>query len=178
MNVICLSILCVKNDIIKKDGSSGYVMKIADGENYPEFNFKVLADSSKDVKLTNVKIFYDLDYSDTNTDNAYVNNKKHILIADWGSDQVVKGQNKHVFRFDASLCKLAGADNKQIKEIYVDENGVERETAATTLKLLPEYFEPYNGEYTYIVIEATDSEGQKVYQRIKIKTKTHLFDLT
>ena len=167
-----------KNDIIKKDGSSGYVMKIADGENYPEFNFKVLADSSKDVKLTNVKIFYDLDYSDTNTDNAYVNNKKHILIADWGSDQVVKGQNKHVFRFDASLCKLAGADNKQIKEIYVDENGVERETAATTLKLLPEYFEPYNGEYTYIVIEATDSEGQKVYQRIKIKTKTHLFDLT
>ena len=46
------------------------------------------------------------------------------------------------------------------------------------LKLKPEYFENYNNEYTYIVIEATDSKGNKVYQRIKIKLLPHLFELT
>lgn len=164
------------NDIIKKDGNNGYVMKIQEDDSYPEFNFKVSTDT--ETTLSNVKIFYDLDYKDGNTDNAYVKNDKHILIADWDSLQVVKGQNKHVFRYDANLEKLADADGKQIAETYVDADGKTVKVAATTLKLLPEYFAPYNNEYTYIVIQATDSKGQVVYQRIKIKAVPHLFDLT
>ena len=164
------------NDIIKKDGNNGYVMKIREDDSYPEFNFKVSTDT--ETTLSNVKIFYDLDYKDGNTDNAYVKNDKHILIADWDSSQVVKGQNKHVFRYDANLEKLADADGKQIAETYVDADGKTVKVAATTLKLLPEYFAPYNNEYTYIVIQATDSKGQVVYQRIKIKAVPHLFDLT
>ena len=46
------------------------------------------------------------------------------------------------------------------------------------LQLKPEYFEPYNQDYTYIVIEATDSKGNIVYQRIKIKLLPHLFEMT
>ena len=151
-------------------------MKIQEDDSYPEFNFKVSTDT--ETTLSNVKIFYDLDYKDGNTDNAYVKNDKHILIADWDSSQVVKGQNKHVFRYDANLEKLADADEKQIAETYVDVDGKTVKVAATALKLLPEYFAPYNNEYTYIVIQATDSKGQVVYQRIKIKAVPHLFDLT
>ena len=166
------------NTIIKKDSSNGYVMKIKEDETYPEFNFKITTDSS--TSLSNVKIFYDLDYKDGNTDSAYGDgkNKNHILIADWNSQQVVAGQNKHVFRYNPNLKKLANASGGQIEEEYVDEKGQTVKVAATTLKLLPEYFAPYNNEYTYIVIQATDAKGQVVYQRIKIKAVPHLFDLT
>jgi hypothetical protein len=166
-----------KNEIIKKDGSNGYVMKLKEDEVYPEFNFKVSTDS--ETTLTNVKIFYDLDYKDGNTSNAYTADPaKHVLIADWNSSQVAKSQNKHVFRYDANLEKLIDTTGHQIAETYEDENGNTTSVAATKLKLLPEYYAPYNNEYTYIVIEATDSEGQKVYQRIKIKAVPHLFNLT
>ena len=60
----------------------------------------------------------------------------------------------------------------------VDSNADGTSNVASRLKLRPEYFDPYNGEYTYIVIEATDSNGNKVYQRIKIKIKDVLFNLT
>lgn len=166
-----------KNEIIKKDGNNGYVMKVDEDQTYPEFNFKVSTDS--ETTLSSVKIFYDLDYKDGNTSNAYTADPaKHVLIADWNSAQVTKSQNKHVFRYDANLEKLIDTTGHQIAETYEDENGNTTSVAATKLKLLPEYFAPYNNEYTYIVIEATDSKGQKVYQRIKIKAKPHLFNLT
>lgn len=166
------------NNVIKKDSSNGYVMKVKEDETYPEFNFKITTDST--TTLSNVKIFYDLDYKNGNTDSAYGDgkNKNHILIADWNSQQVVAGQNKHVFRYNPNLKKLANASGGQIEEEYVGADGKTVKVAATTLKLLPEYFAPYNNEYTYIVIQATDSKGQVVYQRIKIKAVPHLFDLT
>lgn len=46
------------------------------------------------------------------------------------------------------------------------------------LKLVPEDFEPYGGNYTYIVIEVIDSAGNVSYQKIKVVRKPHLFDLT
>lgn len=164
------------NNIVKRDESNGYVMKIQEDETYPQFNFKVITDS--EASLTNVKIFYDLDYKDGNTNNAYVKNDKHILIADWTTANIKSGQNKHLFRYDATLMKLTDATGQQIAEDYTDAAGNTTKVAATTLKLLPEYFAPYNNEYTYIVIEATDSKGNKVYQRLKIKAIPHLFDLT
>lgn len=167
-----------ENKIIKQEDNAGYVMKVKGDNVYPEFNFKVTTD--KDTTLTNVKIFYDLDYEKNgNKSNAFVpNSNTHILIADWGSEQITRGQNKHVFRYDASLEKLAGPDGHQIMETYVKDNGETIQVAATKLKLLPSYFAPYNDDYTYIVIEATDSKGQKVHQRLKIKKIPYLFDLT
>lgn len=164
------------NNIIKRDVNDDYYTKVEDNTSYPEFSFKVSVD--QDVTLKQVKIYYDLDYSDTNRDSAYVADKYHVLIADWNSSQVKEGIIKDVFRYDASLQKLLDANGKQISETYVDENGKEVKVASTRLKLQPSYFEPYNNEYTYIVIEATDSEGNKVYQRIKVMLKDYLFDLT
>lgn len=164
------------NNIVKPDGNNGYIMKVSEDMTYPEFNLKVITDTG--ATLSGVKIYYDLDYKEGNTDDAYMNNDKHILIANWDSRHIVSGQNKCVFRYDASLEKLADASGHQIEETYIDENGNEVRVAATALKLKPEYFAPYNNEYTYIVIEATDSEGNKVYQRIKLKMIPHLFDLT
>lgn len=164
------------NNIIKRDVNDDYYTKVEEMTEYPEFSFKVSVD--KDTSLKQVRIYYDLDYSDTNRDGAYTANDKHVLIADWNSTQVESGVIKDVFRYDASLAKLLDANGNQIAETYVNADGEEITVAATKLKLQPEYFAPYNNEYTYIVIEATDSEGNKVYQRIKIMLKDYLFDLT
>ena len=164
------------NNIIKRDVNDDYYTKVEENTSYPEFSFKVTVD--QDATLKQVRIYYDLDYSETNRDSSYVADKNHVLIADWNSTQVKEGIIKDVFRYDSSLEKLLNKDGGQIAEKYVDSDGKEVTVAATKLKLQPSYFENYNNEYTYIVIEATDSEGNKVYQRIKVMLKDYLFDLT
>ncbi len=46
------------------------------------------------------------------------------------------------------------------------------------LKLIEDYFKPYDGQYTYIVIKVTDSAGSVSYKRIKIMYKDTIFNLT
>ena len=58
-----------------------------------------------------------------------------------------------------------------------EEDGTVKEGSFDKLKLKPEYFAPY-GDFTYIVIKATDSADKVAYQRIKIKLTSQLFDLT
>ena len=164
------------NDIIKRDPDGSYYTKVEETTSYPDFSFKVSID--KDVKLTNVKIFYDLDYSDTNRDNAYVADKNHVLIADWDSSKVQAGIIEDVYRYSSKLIPLTDKNGKQISETYVNDAGETIQTPSTRLKLQPKYFENYNNEYTYLVIQATDSAGNVVYQRIKIMLKPYLFDLT
>ena len=163
-------------DKIKRDNYGEYFTKVEEMDVYPEFSFKV--DVDDEATLERVRIYYDLDFSDTNKLNDYVADQYHKLIVDWNSNSVTEGIIKDVFRYDTSLEFLRDADGKQIAETYVDENNQEVTVAATMLKLQPEYFEPYNNEYTYIVIEATDSKGNKVYQRIKVMLKDVLFNLT
>lgn len=163
-------------DKIKRDNYGEYFTKVDEMDEYPEFSFKVEVDD--EATLERVRIYYDLDFSDTNKMNDYVEDKYHKLIADWSSYSVKEGIIKDVFRYDSSLKVLYDAAGNQIAETYVDENNQEVTVAATMLKLQPQYFEPYNNEYTYIVIEATDSKGNKVYQRIKIMLKDVLFNLT
>ena len=64
------------------------------------------------------------------------------------------------------------------KEMKLDGTTGTEDKAVTMLKLDPSYFEPYNNEYTYLVIQVTDNANNVTYQRIKIKLKPHLFDLT
>ncbi|MCM1286845.1 MAG: DUF5057 domain-containing protein [Clostridium sp.] len=156
--------------IKRKDGS--YYTKVDTTDEYPEFSFKATTDSES--TLSRIRIYYDLDYTEENRSNAYVDNASHILVADWNASQVTAGVRKNVYRYDTTLNALVDADGKAIVDTHADGTS----NLATALKLRPEYFDPYNGEYTYLVIEATDSSGNKVYQRIKIMLKEVLFNLT
>ncbi|MCM1273351.1 MAG: DUF5057 domain-containing protein [Clostridium sp.] len=157
--------------IKRKDGS--YYTKVDDTDEYPEFSFKATTDSES--TLDRVRIYYDLDYSDDNRSNAYVNNESHVLIADWDSKNVERAVRKNVYRYDPTLKTLVDQNDDPIVD-STNEDGTSN--IASALKLKPEYFDPYNGEYTYIVIEATDSSDNKVYQRIKVMLKDVLFNLT
>ena len=169
------------NKKIKQDINDEYSTKVEDMESYPEFNFKVTVDP--EAKLSKVKIYYDLDYSETNRDSSYVAGPDHVLIADWTRTNVEEGAVKPVFRYDSTLEVLYNSAGNEIREpdyTYIDAEGNEVTVSprATKLKLQPEYFAPYNNEYTYVVIEAIDTKGNKVYQRIKIMIKDYLFNLT
>lgn len=106
------------NNIIKRDVNDDYYTKVEENTSYPEFSFKVTVD--QDATLKQVRIYYDLDYSETNRDSSYVADKNHVLIADWNSTQVKEGIIKDVFRYDSSLEKLLNKDGGQIAEKYVD----------------------------------------------------------
>ena len=124
-------------------------METGDPNSYPEFSFMVNVDTSvAGNKLKRVRIYYDLDYLITNSD---------VFVED--------GDTNHILIADMTENLQAGAVYHVAKTL-------------ARLKLDPRYFEPYNNEYTYIVIEATDTQGNIVYQRIKIKLLPHLFDLT
>lgn len=160
---------------ILKD-SSGYFTKVKEPEGYTEFSFKVITDPATTLK--NIKIYYDLDYSNDNKLSNYVNDTKHVLIADWNESIVKESVRKDVGKYDPNIEPLLDNMGNPILDSILKADGTTTTTPATALKLLPEYFEPYNNEYTYIVIAATDSTGKVVYQRIKIKLADVLFNLT
>lgn len=157
--------------IKRKDGS--YYTKVDDTDEYPEFSFKATTDSES--TLERIRIYYDLDYSDDNRSNAFVDNASHVLVADWNANSVTAGVRKNVYRYDPTLKTLVDQNGNPVID---STNADGSSNIASALKLKPEYFDPYNGEYTYIVIEATDSGGNKVYQRIKVMLKDVLFNLT
>lgn len=163
-------------DKVKQQGGSYYIT-VDTTDEYPEFSFKVNTD--QDAALKSVRIFFDLDYSDTNRLNAYSADQYHLLIGQWNAPDVKAGVRFDVGRYINGLMTLTDADLNTIMDtVGVDENGNPILRPATRLRLRPEYFDPYNGEYTYIVIEAEDTNGNKVYQRIKIRLKDYLFNLT
>lgn len=163
-----------ENKVIKKNGEM-YITKVDTTDEYPEFSFLVRLDEDADIER--VRIYYDLDYLTTGVD-AFVANDYHKLIVDWDKDNITEGILKNVFRYDSTLEILLDEDGKQIPETYTAEDGTVYNTYATLLKLQPSYFDPYNGQYTYIVIEVTDTEGNISYKRIKIQLKDKLFNLT
>ncbi len=146
----------------------GYKVKVSETNEYPEFSLDIRLDQEADIRT--VKIYYDLDYLSTTAKdkNAYIDNKYHILIADWTDDNISKGIIRDIFRYDSDL------------KFTADEYDVEgvASTRTSMLKLRPEYFDPYNGQYTYIVIEVEDTLGNITYQRIKIELRDKLFNLT
>lgn len=79
--------------------------------------------------------------------------------------------NKFVNDVDKYIVKWTGSDVKSGDFVDVGDT-------IANLKLDDSYFEPYGGNYTYIVIEVIDDQGNVSYQKIKIVRKAHLFDLT
>lgn len=163
-------------DKVKQQGGS-YYMTVDSTDEYPEFSFKVNTDN--DAALKTVRLFFDLDYTDTNRTNVYSADQYHVLIGQWNAPDVKSGVRFDVGRYIAGLLALTNADGTAVMDIVgynADGSPITRQ--ATRLRLRPEYFDPYNGEYTYLVIEAEDTNGNKVYQRIKIRLKDYLFNLT
>lgn len=166
-------------DKIKKSENGEYFTRVDKTDEYTDFNFRVITDET--TKLKSVRIYFDLDYSETNPSSAYVQNDNHKLIASWDStknrDKVEAGLNVPVFRYDMDILPRYDKDGHTIPAKYI-YNGAEVETRESMLQLQPEYFDKYDGYHTYIVIEATDSSGKKTYQRLKIMLKETLFNLT
>jgi hypothetical protein len=180
----------LKNNVVQEDGSNGYVYSIDEDTEYPEFSFKATVDSDSETTLKKVEIYYDLDYIDQTVDvvdenGEYVlnadesrkqtviekadgyNDKTDVLIASWGPSGL-KNQT-----FAAGVLGFIKSNDTETLETYSD-NG----TITSYLKLKDEYFAPYGGKYTYIVIKVTDSNDNVRYQRIKITLKDKLFNLT
>ncbi len=136
-----------------KDGTD-YLMEVKNTDDWPEFSFSATVDTSEPGNgLAKVRIYYDLDYlTAVGNKDAYVNNAFHIMIAEMTKDK----------------------DGNPLKSGTIYDVGKDLKN----LQLKPEYFEAYNGEYTYIVIEVTDTKGNVSYQRIKIKLLPHLFEMT
>ena len=176
-----------ENEIIKRKEDGSYETKVDEDTAYPEFSMKVTLDTS--AKISKVRIYYDLDYL-TNSSNEYTEDSNHIMVANWNVSNVQSGKRRDIWRYDSDLIPLrAKMENGQPvensdgsyvweTEKYTDADGKESDQVMTRLKLQPSYFAPYNNEYTYLVIQVTDDAGNTVYQRIKIKLKPHLFDLT
>lgn len=158
-----------KNEKLNVDGDGNYYYNVDDNEETPEFDFKVRVDSKAD--LGEVYVFYDLDYGIEDEDgnvsysNSYVaNDANHVLIAQYNT----KSKDSK---------KLASKELAKLRE-YKDDAEDGNENGYKKLQLKPEYFQVYGGYYTYIVIQATDSNGKTSYQRIKINLIPKLWDLT
>lgn len=151
------------NDIVQIDPDGNYFMKVDDMTIAPEFAYKATTDERKGVQVANVKIYYDLGYT-LGASSAYdPDSDRFVLIfnADYPADgTIASGMFKQI-------------DNTVALD-KVTVNGV----TTTKLNLKPEYFTPYNNEYTYIVVAVTDTDGKTTYKRIMIKMKPSLYDLT
>lgn len=136
-----------------RDGAD-YLIEVKDTDAWPEFSFSSTVDTTVPGNgLSKVRIYYDLDYlTATGDKDAFVPDVFHIMIAELTKDK----------------------DGNALTSGKIYDVGKE----LGKLQLKPEYFEPYNGDYTYIVIEVTDLKGKVSYQRIKIKLLPKLFEMT
>lgn len=150
-----------KNEKLNVDGSGKYYYNVDDSEETPEFDFKVRVDSKAD--LAEVYVFYDLDYQITDNTNSYKPDANHVLIAQYNT---LADDSKTLVSKELAKLRAYKDDDED------NENGYKN------LKLKQEYFDPYGGHYTYIVIQATDTNGKTSYQRIKINLIPKLWDLT
>jgi hypothetical protein len=160
----------LKNNVVKEDTGNGYVYTIDDNTEYPNFSFKASVDEG--ATIDKVEIFYDLDYDGTTLsyDNSYT--EGDVLIASWGKS----GLKNTEFKADV-LSFVDGTDTVKLQS-YADPTDSTGKSLLTYLKLEDKYFAPYSGKYTYIVIRVTDSNGNVSGQRIKIKYKEKLYNLT
>ena len=151
-----------KGNVDIKETDDGYSYSIEEDVNYPNFTFR--ASCSEGATITSVNVYYKLDNTfESLTDETELkaalafNNDKDKMIAD-ASTKI----NKSTLLAIISKGEMADIDSD----------------SCPALKLTADMFTPYEGKYTYIVIEVKDSAGGTTYQKIKIFKKPHLFDLT
>ena len=132
--------------------TTNYLYRVESETECPEFDFDVVVKSDA-ATLGKVEVFYDLNYGiDGNTSNDF----------EEGKDQMIITYN------DSSNADSETLLSGDLAELRKDLDN---------LTLKPEYFTNY-GDFTYIVIKATDSVGQVSYKRIRIDLVHALFELT
>ncbi len=159
---------------VQPDGAD-YVMTILEGH-LPEFSMILSSDTS--IEIAEVYAYYDLDYN-TNKDNEYHNNDNHVMIYDKKYNK--SGEYKGIGYEDPWVASgyLMWVDKTTALKsttATVVVNGVEQSQSMLTIE--PRYIEPYNNEYTYIVVKVVDTKGKPHFKRIKIIIKPELHDLT
>ncbi len=145
-----------KDEEAVAEGQTVYETTVDNKTDIPEFDMKVSIPEG--TKLTKVNIYYDLDYDDSSYKNrpSYIDNDEHVLIKSYTS----KG-------------------GKDISEIEKELTDMLRSGTDPNLKLQDSYFQPYGGNYTYIVIEVYyEGKTTPAYAMIKIKASDPLFELT
>lgn len=146
-------------NVVKRDAVNGYFINTNSHVGYPEFAFKM--DKTKSQTVTNVQIFFDLDYSTTKTEvennmpiTSGVGADKHIMVPT--TDDIIEVLNGgNVFIVDRTTCP--GLVTKR------------------------SYFEPYGGQYTYLVVRVTLQDGTNTVvttKRIKVILTRDVLDLT
>jgi hypothetical protein len=160
------------NGVVEEDGDI-YKMTVA-ADSIPEFSYRVTSDSS--VEISEVFIYYDLDYDVNPGNDEYTNDANHILVYDKKYNKSGT-YNKDTNPWIASGY-LAWVDtNTAIKSstaTVTDVNGNIVPQSMLTLK--DSYL--YNNEYTYLVVKVVTTKGDPIYKRIKIIIKPELFDLS
>lgn len=157
----------------------------------------VICNSVTNVPVTEINAF---DYTSTDT------KKTNDIVKKYGSEYVIKldeSVTRPSFSFNFKLgsgvtlkdIKVyyeldnvlgCGNDDKLIKQYaasevtggkltYVPKN-LESGDDFDNLEIKPEYLT--NGKYVYIVIQLTDSNGNKTYKKIKVEYKDKLYNLT
>lgn len=142
-------------NVVKRDAESGYYINVSSGVDYPEFGFGM--DMMPTDKVTDVQIFYDLDYDPANGDanDVYQESDKHVLVP----------------TTEDTIQKLNAGEVYKVNKV-----------SAPALVTQRSYFDAYDGTYTYLVVRAkiTDNQGadHMITKRIKIKLTRELLNLT
>ena len=194
-----------KNDVIKEltdDANADYETSVKSMEAYPEFSFEITGKAT-DIKIKNVRIYYDLGYSETNPLNEYTtatfddNFRMNEEIGYWNENSIKNNEVKlntlkNVNKSLREETKTEGNGTTLLNNLrnYHDDDDwnkvLENEPEGfypTALKLKPRYFSYYNNEYTYIVVAVTYTDQETkatstIYKRIKVKILPYLYDLT
>lgn len=140
-------------NVVKRDADNGYHIDVSSGVTYPEFGFGVEMNSGQSV--TDVEIFYDLDYLTTQSEVPNYEDGKHVKVVT--TDDII------------NILNSGG--------VYL----VNKENCPGLITQRS-YFDAYGGQYTYIVVRVTitDANGatKVLTKRIKIILTKDLLDLT
>ena len=135
------------------NGSKIYEKTVSSKNEAPSFDLNVNIPSG--INISEIKVYYDLDYDVDNKPNPQFNEETDHMIRSY--TQIG----------DTPISEITSDIKLQIRE-------------GKDVYLAPQesYFAPYGGTYTFIAVEVTTADGSKIYAMIKVKAGDILFDLT
>ncbi|MDD6406258.1 MAG: hypothetical protein PUG00_10765, partial [Clostridiales bacterium] len=149
-----------------QSGKKIYSLDVDTKTDSPEFDFEISIPEG--TKLSNVRVFYDLDYLNKNDGNVDYNLAPGFNDSDKDADGNDRTPDVLIKEYDKRTLQSVESSLKSTIRSDIDK-----------LKLQESYFSPYGGFYTFIVVQVTYEGGTApVYAIIKVKASDPLFDLT
>lgn len=182
-----------KNKPSKTDtGVKIYTTSVESKSDSPDFDMKVKIPTN--TTINSVKVYYDLDYVDSNgkvdySKTPFYTKDTDVLVESYNSNKamVVDDDGKPV-KGDDGKIKIAETLLNTVVSEYKEEvrSATEKVTddgqtygRTVNLDLQDSYFAPYGGSYTFLVVEVSYGDtNDKVYAIIRINASDPLFDLT